>query len=277
MRDFVPLGVLFALATALPLSLKWCLGVRRTAVVVVALAVLFGFLLALVGVGAARSTVERAALVWLLTIGAAFAILACWFYRDPERTPPAREDVIISPADGEVIYVRGVRGGVLPVSSKQGRHHQLRELTRTPLHTADAIVVGIGMSLLDVHVNRAAIGGCVSLQRRFPGGFASLRLPEAVFTNERMTTLIERGDLQVAIIQIASRLVRRITSYVRENQGIAAGQRIGMIRFGSQVDLVLPARKDLEVVVRCGDRVTAGESIVAVLRPPTRCGASDAS
>jgi phosphatidylserine decarboxylase len=84
-----------------------------------------------------------------------------------------------------------------------------------------------------------------------------------VFENERATLVIERDGFEVAVVMIASRLVRRIVTYLSEGDRVAAGQRIGMIRFGSQVDLVLPVREDLRVDVRSGDRVVAGESIVA--------------
>ena len=85
-----------------------------------------------------------------------------------------------------------------------------------------------------------------------------------VFENERATTIIEQDELQVAVVQIASRLVRQIASFVREGQEVAVGQRIGVIRLGSQVDLVIPAREGLKVVVYPGARVRAGESIIAM-------------
>ena len=86
-----------------------------------------------------------------------------------------------------------------------------------------------------------------------------------VFENERATLLIDRGDVTIGVVQIASRLVRRIVSYVSEGEEVELGTRIGAIRFGSQVDVVLPRRDNLQVTVRPGDRVRAGESTVAVL------------
>jgi phosphatidylserine decarboxylase len=162
------------------------------------------------------------------------------------------------------LYVRESQGGLLPVASKNGRRYALQELTKTPLLSGDAVVVGIGLSLLDVHVNRAPVAGRVALVSRFPGRFGSLRRPEMVFENERATMVIEHGRWQVAVVLIASRLVRRIVTFVSEGDQVAAGQRLGMIRFGSQVDLVLPAPNDLDVSVRPGDRVRAGESIIAI-------------
>jgi phosphatidylserine decarboxylase len=197
----------------------------------------------------------------------AAAVVLWRFYRDPERTPPEGEDLIISPAEGEVIYVKRSAGGHLPAALKQGRSYPLDELTRTRLDLGDAVVIGIALSFLDVHVNRAPVPGKVLVQRRFPGPFGSLKDPSAVFLNERSTTVLEHRGLQIAVVLIASRLVRRIVSYVKEGEEVARGQRIGVIRFGSQVDLVLPAQAGLEVKVEAGQRVRAGETVVATLKP----------
>ncbi len=261
----ISLGLLLALLTILPLAWKWQLGVRRTAIFIVGLALLSGLVVGLLHNVLALHPVLRVGLVWGLTFAMAFAFLAYRFYRDPERTAPNRDGVIVSPADGEVIYVRESRGGVLPVSTKHGHNYTLQELTKTHLQSEDAIVIGIGMSFLDVHVNRSPIAGRVTLQRHFPGRFGSLKRTEMVFENERATMVIERDELEVAVVQIASRLVRQIVAFIREGQDIALGQRIGVIRFGSQVDLVVPARTGVQVMVQPGERVRAGESIIAVL------------
>ena len=139
--------------------------------------------------------VPGAVVVWLLTVVAAAAFLAFRFYRDPERHPPERADVVVSPADGEVIYVRSAAEGELPVSTKEGRPYTLEELTRTPLENTDAIVVGISLSLLDVHVNRAPIGGTVISNHHHKGSFKSLGKLESLFENERATTVIERDGV----------------------------------------------------------------------------------
>jgi len=162
-----------------------------------------------------------------------------------------------------VVYVDKAERGALPVSRKRDRSYPLDELVRTPLRTEDAVVVGIALSFLDVHVNRAPIAGDVTAQRRYPGRFGSLKDPAAVFTNERSTTVLERSDFQIAIVLIASRLVRRIVSYVREGDRVAVGQRIGAILFGSQVDVVLPDREGVRVLVKPGQRLRAGETVIA--------------
>jgi phosphatidylserine decarboxylase len=128
-------------------------------------------------------------------------------------------------------------------------------------------VIGIAMNFLDVHVTRAPLSGRVELLEHFPGRFGSLRKPEMVFENERATTVISGSDLQVVVVQIASRLVRQIVSFVGKGQIVSAGQRIGAIRFGSQVDLVLPLEAGLRVLVSPGDRVQAGTSVIAMLEP----------
>ena len=266
MQGFMLAGLLLALATALPLAWKWQLGVRRTALVVGALAVAGSAIAALVRHAIGLGDWMAAALVWFVAVGSAVALLAYRFYRDPERTAPARDDVIVSPADGVVIYVRESTGGMLPVSDKHGNRYPLVELTKTRLHSDDAVVIGIAMNFADVHVNRAPLDGRVVFRRHFPGRFGSLRRPEMVFENERATTVIEGRGLQVAVVQIASRLVRQIALYLREGEQVALGQRLGVIRLGSQVDVVVPARADLRITTRVGERVRAGESIIGVLQ-----------
>jgi phosphatidylserine decarboxylase len=265
-------GGLLALATALPLIWKWRLGMLRAGPVVATLAFVAAGIASAAGSAIGLGRVLIGAAAYLLTLLLAAAALAYRFYRDPDRSPPEGDDVIVSPADGEVLYVQESRGGNLPVSTKHGRAYALRELTKTELAHEDAVVVGIGLSLLDVHVNRAPVAGRISVLRRFPGRFGSLGRPEMVFENERATIVIERDDLQVAVVMIASRLVRRILAWISEGEYVSIGQRIGMIRFGSQVDLVLPSDGDMQVTVRPGQHVRAGESTIALLRRPVPAG-----
>ena len=266
MVESIILGVALSLATTLPLAWKWNLGMRRTTLAVACLGLLTGGLTGIVVsyLQLATSMHLEAVVNWILTLSAALALLLYRFFRDPERTVPVSPYVIVSPADGEVLYVREAKNGILPVSTKRGCHFGLTELTKAPLQIKDAAVIGIGMSFLDVHINRAPIAGRVLMKRHFPGLFGSLRQPAMVFQNERMTTIIQHDTVQVAVVQIASRLVRQIVSFVDEGQRVQLGQRIGVIRFGSQVDLVVPLRTDLKVMVKPGDRVKAGESIVAI-------------
>ena len=259
-------GGALALGFCLPLAWKWELGVRRVGIAVALIAVVSGVVVAVVDSAAdGLPFVLRAFLVAALTVAIAVAILAYRFFRDPERQAPAGDELVVSPADGEVIYVRTSQDGVLPVATKHGRDYELIELTKTPLRDQECVVVGIAMSFLDVHVNRAPIAGHVRLRRHFPGRFGSLGKPGMVFENERATTVIERPDIEIAVVQIASRLVRQIAAYVDVGETVAAGDRIGVIRLGSQVDVVLPVRPGLEIAVQPGQRVRAGESILAKL------------
>jgi phosphatidylserine decarboxylase len=262
----VLVGFAVALAVVMALAWKWQLGLRRVAIGVLALggvaALVVWALDALVGVG----DVLAGVLTGIITFALAVLVLAWRFYRDPERTPPAEEGIVVSPADGEIVYVRRSTGGTIPVTTKLGRDYRLEELTKTDLRSGDAHVIGVAMSFLDVHVNRAPIEGVVTVRRHFPGLFGSLGNPEMMLANERATTVIESAGLQVAVVQIASRLVRQIASYVEEGERVALGQRIGIIRLGSQVDVILPETEGVEVCVAPGDRVRAGETVLARLK-----------
>lgn len=259
-------GALMALAVSLPLAWKWELGVKRAVLTILGLCVCAALLLEAAGLSPDGSRGSLAVCATALAVAAAIVLYR--FYRDPERAAPDRSDVIVSPADGRVIYVRRSADGRLPVSSKQGREYTLEELTKTPLAAGEAVVIGIALSFLDVHVNRAPVAGRVAVHHHHAGAFGSLKHPESLLENERATTIIERDRKQLAIVLIASRLVRRIVSFVAEGDDVVCGQRIGAIRFGSQVDLVIPVAWATQLCVEVGDRVSAGESIVAILPEP---------
>jgi phosphatidylserine decarboxylase len=259
----IPIGILITLIMLLPLAWKWQLGVFRIGALVVLMGLVAGLLVTLLGRWVSIALVLQIALTWLIAVAGVFAFLAYRFYRDPNRTVPDLSGVIVSPADGKVVYIREARDGMLPVSTKHGQDYPLRELTKMPFYTEQALVIGISMNFMDVHVNRSPIAGRVSFQCHFPGSFGSLRLPEMVFENERATTVFEREELQVAVVQIASRLVRQIVSFVEEGRSMALGERFGVIRFGSQVDMVVPSLDSLDVLVKPGDTVKAGLSIIA--------------
>jgi phosphatidylserine decarboxylase len=265
MRGYLIVGTLLAVATALPLAWKWQLGVFRVGLFVLAQSMLTALVLTAVNPLAHFTTVTGTLAMWGITVLAAAAWLLVIFFRDPERAATDRQDVIVSPADGRVIYVRPVQPGELPVASKRGHAYPLRELRETSLHDSGAVAIGISMNLSDVHVNRAPIAGRVHLIEHVHGTFGSLRKPEMVFTNERVTTVIVAEDLQIAVVQIASRLVRRIVTFVSVGDELRLAQRIGAIRFGSQVDLLLAARSDIRLAVQAGDQVVAGTTIVAVV------------
>lgn len=196
-----------------------------------------------------------------LTLALSLMILSFW--RDPERVPPDGDGVVLSPADGEVLYVRNVDEGSVPLVTKGGRDYRLTELTGTSLLSATAHVIAVEMNLLDVHVNRCPIAGQVKLLKHMEGKFISLRRDEAPFVNARLTTIIENTSLTLGVVQVASRLVRRIEGYLSVGETVSAAQRLGMIRFGSLVAVVLPRREDVRIELKRGDRVTAGISVLA--------------
>lgn len=265
MPGYVTYGTTLALVFGLLLAWKWQLGLLRVGVHVLAISMLVAVALTVVGRWLAFGAIAGTLVMWGGTMLAAATGMLIVFFRDPERPASSREDVIVSPADGHVIYVRPVQPGQLPQADKKGRTGALRELAGTMLGDGSATAIGISMNLLDVHVNRAPVAGRVSLLEHVAGTFGSLRKPESGMTNERVTTVIEDGDLQIAIVQIASRLVRRIVTFVSKGDALDLGQRIGAIRFGSQVDLLVPAHPRVRLIVRAGDRVVAGQTIMALI------------
>ena len=185
------------------------------------------------------------------------------FYRDPERYPEETEGVILSPADGKVIYVNNIEKGSSLVCTKGKKKYELSEIASTDFLADTTCLLGIDMNILNVHVNRAPIGGEIVLQKRTKGRFISLRKQESEIVNERVTTVIGNGTFKVGVIQISSRLVRKIISYLKEGENLSIGQRIGAIVFGSQVDVAIPDLKNLKIMVKPGDEVKAGFSIIA--------------
>ncbi|MFQ5854689.1 MAG: phosphatidylserine decarboxylase [Anaerolineae bacterium] len=263
--ETVVLGVLASFALLLALATKWKLPLRL-ALTGIAMAVL-GVVIPFLWIDSQLDTAWSLAVALVAQIGgsvsAAMTLAMICFWRDPDRTPPEQDGVILSAADGEVVYITAVDEGSTPLVTKGGRDYPLRELTGTSLPASAAYVIGVEMNLLNVHVNRCPIAGQVKLLKHIEGRFMSLRKDEAPFVNERLTTIIENVSLTVAVVQVASRLVRRIESYLSMGEIVSVGQRLGMIRFGSLVAVVLPKREDLVIDVKIGDRVTAGVSILA--------------
>ncbi|MBI4396405.1 MAG: phosphatidylserine decarboxylase, partial [Elusimicrobia bacterium] len=165
------------------------------------------------------------------------AVFSVSFFRDPERAVPATGDVL-SPADGTVLEVLTTDGeGYGP-----GR------------------VVRIFLSVFDVHIQRSPVAGQVKSIRYQPGIFLDARDPRAAFANESNAIEIESENGRILVKQIAGLVARRIVCWVRPEDGVAAGERVGLIRFGSQVDLYVPS--DVEIVIKEGDKVVGGETVV---------------
>lgn len=262
MNDWmIVVGLLAGVVLLAAMSWKWCLPARISAIII-ALGALIG--------GVAGWLMNRAGFpplvllcaVPVIQLAVYVAALAWRFYRDPERVPPSDPGAILSPADGKVIYIRKLPAGSVLRCDKKGSQLRLDELEGTPLTAQELWQIGISMVFTDVHVNRAPIAGKVALARHLPGKFLSLRIPEAVNVNERQTLLFDNGRFQLAIVQIASRLVRRIEAYVQQGQTVELAQRIGMIKFGSQVDVFIPVPSVVGLLVKEGDELVAGESIL---------------
>lgn len=201
-----------------------------------------------------------ALLAWFLFgpwIGWPIAVLALCvlaFFRDPVRVTPQDDRCIVAPADGLITLIQKVP---LP-----------RELTvddgsgSRPMDAEPVTRVSIFMSVFDVHINRTPIGGTVRRVIYIPGKFVNADLDKASDENERQHVLIERGDgLRICFTQIAGLVARRIVPFIKPGDIIASGQRIGLIRFGSRVDVYLPAGTEPRVLL--GQKTIAGETVLA--------------
>ena len=196
-----------------------------------------------------------------LVLGIAFCLTMIRFWRTPTRRISAKDNEIVCPADGNVIYITRVEAGSVPVSIKGKNLSRLEELTKTDLLDKPCWLVGINMTPFDVHKNCAPIDGQIILNQHFNGKFLSLKDSTAISENERNTYVISNGKVKIGIVQIASRLVRRIDSYVTQGAHVKQGEWLGMIRFGSQVDVIIPI--DYKVVVSIKEQTYAGETILA--------------
>jgi len=187
---------------------------------------------------------------------AVLTICVLAFFRDPVRVTPQDERAIVAPADGLVTLI----GKVSPP----------RELTMddgtgsAPMASEPVTRISIFMSVFDVHINRTPIAGTVKRVIYIPGKFVNADLDKASEENERQHVLVERADgLRICFTQIAGLVARRIVPFVKPGDIIAAGQRIGLIRFGSRVDVYLPA--GTEPMVLMGQKIIAGETVLARL------------
>jgi len=198
-----------------------------------------------------------------IVLGFSFFITMIRFWRTPKRKIPTSENAIVSPADGRIIYIRKIEKGELPFSVKNKRISKLFEITKTELLNDSCWLIGINMTPLDVHKNCAPIQGQIILSKHTSGKFLSLKLGDSDVENERHTYVIKNNNIIIGVIQIASRLVRRIDSYVNENDFVEKGRWIGMIRFGSQVDVILPTTCKIKINLK--QQVYACQTIIAEL------------
>lgn len=184
------------------------------------------------------------------------SLLIFAFFRDPQRVVPQDDRFIVSPADGRVIQITEVEPPrELVVDDGSGT----QGLAPVPV-----VRVSIYLSLLDVHIQRTPIGGMVRRVIYIPGKFLNSDLDKASEDNERQHILMERSDgLKVGFTQIAGIIARRIVAFAKPGDTLGVGQRVGLIRFGSRVDVYLPAGTGSYVMV--GQRVVAGETVLAAV------------
>ncbi len=183
-----------------------------------------------------------------LPLGVFFCILTLftiYFFRDPERTNNAVPDAVLSPADGWIIGIRRLDDGDNPLGEP-------------------AIKVSIFMTVFNVHVNRIPISGRISKIAYHPGRFFSANLDKASEENEKnlITLETDKGG-KVVFVQVAGLIARRIVCWIEEQDRVRAGQRFGLIRFGSRLDVYLPAGS--RIVVLPQSRVKAGESVLGYM------------
>jgi len=199
----------------------------------------YRFILPLAGVFLLGLAMNSTLLALLGLLGAGFF---AYFFRDPERAVPQETEAIVSPADGKVVAVD--------------------EVQEDKFLGRPAKRVAIFMNVFDVHVNRAPVAGTVVVSKHQPGRFQAACCPGAEQVNEQQATLLEAGEgRRLLVVQIAGLLARRIIPYVQPGQKLEKGERLGMICFGSRVDLYLPP--EVEILVQVGDRVQAGSSVLA--------------
>src|SRR4030043_2295568 len=180
---------------------------------------------------------------WIAILPLIITLFMVLFFRDPERKIPEGEGIFVSPADGKVILIKDVyEKDYLKAESKE---------------------ISIFMSLLNVHVNRSPCDGKVSLVKHSPGKFLVAHKDAASIENENTVMVLEGKDGTILIRQVAGLVARRIVCKVKAGDMLRRGERYGMIKFGSRLDVYLP--KETEIQVRVGDKVKAGQTVLGIL------------
>ena len=172
-----------------------------------------------------------------------FAVGMTWFFRDPERVPPQAPEAVVSPADGRVLYAGAA--------------------DRTLAPPGDWLQISIFLSPLDVHVNRVPIAGQVTRVEHVPGTFLPAYRDAAASRNERTEIWLQHADQTIVFRQVVGALARRVVCRVGVGARVQTGQRFGIMKFGSRMDLFMPTTATL--VATKGDRVRGGETVVARL------------
>ncbi|MBV9078438.1 MAG: phosphatidylserine decarboxylase [Methylobacteriaceae bacterium] len=184
-----------------------------------------------------------APLFWVCLV---LALWVCYFFRDPPRVTPVRDGLVISPADGRVSLISHV-----PPPPEMN-------LPAVPM-----LRISVFMNVFDCHVNRSPVAGRIARIAYTPGLFLNADLDKASEHNERNALVIESGGRLIGVVQIAGLVARRIVGWVRDGDPVVAGERFGLIRFGSRVDVYLP--EGTQVLVGVGQKAIAGETVLADL------------
>lgn len=181
---------------------------------------------------------------WIFFVFLVVTLFVSWFFRNPRRRPPEKEGLVISPADGRVIRIEETTSDEQP-----GRTFQK---------------ISIFMNVFNVHVNRIPYSGEIRFIRYREGKFLSANMDKASALNERNTVLLQTVDgREIITVQIAGLIARRIVCWLKEGMKVSRGQRFGLIRFGSRVEVFLPLGSTL--LVRVGEKVRAGETPIGEL------------
>jgi phosphatidylserine decarboxylase len=180
--------------------------------------------------------------VALVVLPVVLGVFFLWFFRDPNRVIPQAAGEIVSPADGIVT-----------------------ESERIETTSGSRLRLSIFLNVFDVHVNRSPVSGTVKVVEFRQGKFLNAMKPESVLHNEQTLVVIDAGGYEVGFRQIAGLLARRIVCNVKVGDRVERGQRIGLIKFGSRVDVLLPVEAELKV--KTGTRVRGGSSVLAVIAP----------
>ena len=180
---------------------------------------------------------------WVTGLFVGLFLFVTWFFRDPERSVPEDPNAIVSPGDGKIVEI---------ISEKD------------PLLDEAYTRVSIFLNVFNVHVNRVPISGKIQATRYNPGKFFNAASHKASLDNEQNAILLNNGHVTILVKQIAGLIARRIVCWAKEGDEYQRGQRFGLIRFGSRVDIFLPEGTDIKVAI--GDIVNGGSSIIGYLK-----------
>lgn len=182
--------------------------------------------------------------IWIALLPFILTLFMLYFFRDPERVAPEGDNIFVSPADGKVILIKNVY-----------EDNYIKD---------NAVEISIFMSPLNVHVNRSPCDGVVESVVHTPGKFLSAFKHEASLQNENIAMLLNTKHGKILVRQVAGFIARRAVCKVKPGDSLKKGERYGIIKFSSRLDVYLP--KDTDIKVKLGDKVKAGETIIGIIR-----------